>query len=344
MAQTRWSDALSSSGAAKSWFGVQFGPRLIDSRTVTVAAPASEAFAPIRRIGGKTGWHCADWLWRLRGFLDLLVGGVGMRRGRRDPETLRVGDTIDCWRVEAMEPNRLVRLAAEMKLPGRAWLEFEVTETNGQSMIRQTAIFEPIGLLGRAYWYMVYPLHQVVFAGMLRAISQEVQKPVTPSVNSTKAGPLVEWLVLALFLVICLGTAGVGALLTNLSVGDWYAALAKPSWNPPNWVFGPVWTALYCVMALAAWLVWRSEGWDSRFSLFLFGVQLCLNVAWSGLFFGLRDPGLAVAEIVLLWLAILATIVVFWRTSATAAVLLMPYLAWVSFATILNATIWRMNP
>ena len=91
LAQTAWSDALSSAGAARSWFGVQFGPRLVDSRTVTVEASAAEAFAPVRRIGGKKGWYCANWLWRLRGTLDLLVGGVGLRRGRRDPERLRVG-------------------------------------------------------------------------------------------------------------------------------------------------------------------------------------------------------------------------------------------------------------
>ncbi len=172
VAQTRWSDALSSSGPAPSWFGVQFGPRLVDSRTVTVAASAAEAFAPVRRIGGKTGWYCANWLWRLRGTLDLLVGGVGLRRGRADPDSLRVGDTVDCWRVEALEPNRLLRLAAEMKLPGRAWLEFEVTESEGKSTIRQTAIFDPVGLLGRAYWYVVYPLHEYVFAGMLRGIAR----------------------------------------------------------------------------------------------------------------------------------------------------------------------------
>jgi hypothetical protein len=102
----------------------------------------------------------------------LLVGGVGMRRGRPSPTTLRVGDALDFWRVQALEPNRLLRLAAEMKLPGRAWLEFEVTRNDGESVIRQTASFDPVGPLGRAYWYALYPVHQLVFGGMLRAIAR----------------------------------------------------------------------------------------------------------------------------------------------------------------------------
>lgn len=144
---------------------------LIDSRSIQVAAPPEMAFVPIRRIGGATGWYYADWLWHLRGAMDLVVGGVGLRRGRRDREELRVGDTVDCWRVEALEPGHRLRLAAEMRLPGRAWLEFEVTGDSGGSTIRQTATFNPVGLLGRAYWYSVYPLHQLVFQGMLRGIA-----------------------------------------------------------------------------------------------------------------------------------------------------------------------------
>ena len=345
IAQTHWSDALSSSGTAKSWFGTEFGPRLVDSRTVTVEASAAEAFSPIRRIGGKTGWYCADWLWRLRGILDLLVGGVGLRRGRRDSETLRVGDTVDCWRVEASEPNHLLRLAAEMKVPGRAWLEYEVTESDAKSTIRQTAIFDPVGLLGRAYWYLVYPLHQYVFAGMLRGIAHNVGKPTMPTGPSIRENSLFQWVALALFLILCLGTAGLGAAATNLSVGTWFAALEKPSWNPPNWVFGPVWTTLYVGMAVAAWLVWRRKGLvDVSLPLILFGVQLFLNAAWSALFFGMRNPGIAFADILLLWLAIAATVVTFGRVSSLAATLLVPYLAWVSFATVLNWSIWRLNP
>jgi uncharacterized protein YbjT (DUF2867 family) len=170
-AATRWSDALSSSGALPAWGGVQFGSRLVDSRTLRVATTPEAAFAPVLRIGGNTGWYAWNWLWRLRGFLDLLIGGVGMKRGRRSDTCLRVGDTVDCWRVEVLAAN-LLRLAAEMKLPGRAWLEFEVTGDDSSATIRQTAIFDPVGPLGRAYWYVLYPLHQLVFHGMLRAIAR----------------------------------------------------------------------------------------------------------------------------------------------------------------------------
>ena len=170
-AATRWSDAFSSSGEAPSWGGVTFGTRLVDSRTARVAAPPAAAFRPIQRIGGDTGWYAWNGLWRLRGFLDMLAGGVGMRRGRPSPSDLRVGDTLDFWRVEALQPDRHLRLVAEMRLPGRAWLEFEVTAEDGATTIRQTAIFDPVGLPGRAYWYALYPLHQLVFGGMLRAIA-----------------------------------------------------------------------------------------------------------------------------------------------------------------------------
>jgi uncharacterized protein YbjT (DUF2867 family) len=144
---------------------------LTDSRSVHVKAPPERAFLPIRRIGGTTGWYYANWLWKLRGFMDFMAGGVGLRRGRRHPDELRPGDTVDCWRVEVFEPDRRLRLAAEMKLPGRAWLEFEVTGDSSGSTIRQTATFDALGLLGRAYWYSVYPLHQFVFEGMLRNIA-----------------------------------------------------------------------------------------------------------------------------------------------------------------------------
>jgi len=171
-AESRWSDALSSAGHVRNWGGVRFGSRIVDSRATEVPVSPQNAFAPIRRIGGDQGWYFGNWLWKVRGFLDLLVGGVGVRRGRRDPDQLRVGDALDFWRVERFEQDRLLRLQAEMRVPGRAWLEFEVTGDRDRSEIRQTAIFDPVGLFGLAYWYALYPLHQLVFAGMLRKIAQ----------------------------------------------------------------------------------------------------------------------------------------------------------------------------
>lgn len=146
-----------------------------DSRTCTVSVCPSLAFAPIRRIGGSTGWYFGTWLWRIRGWLDRLVGGIGMRTGRVDPEQLQVGDPVDFWRVEAYEPNRFLRLKAEMKLPGEAWLEFEVTEIASGSQIRQTMHLVPAGRLGRWYWHLTTPLHRIVFPRMLRNIANAAE-------------------------------------------------------------------------------------------------------------------------------------------------------------------------
>jgi uncharacterized protein YbjT (DUF2867 family) len=176
-AQTRWSDALSAAmNPPRHWGGTRLGNRLVDSRSTQVAASPAKVFAAVERIGGAAGWHYANWLWMLRGWLDLLLGGVGMRRGRRDPERLRVGDTLDCWRVESIQPDQRLRLAAEMKLPGRAWLEFEVQPDGDGARLRQTATFDPLGLWGLAYWYGVWPLHQLVFAGMLRGIVKSAEE------------------------------------------------------------------------------------------------------------------------------------------------------------------------
>ena len=340
---TRWSDALSSSGRPQRWGGVRFGTRLVDSRCVEVAAPIEAAFAPIQRIGGRTGWYYGNWLWRLRGWLDLLVGGVGMRRERRDAVDLRVGDPVDCWRVESLEPNRRLRLVAEMKLPGRAWLEFEVEPTSKGSLIRQTAIFDPVGLTGLAYWYTIYPLHEFVFGGMLNGIAMTARQSTTP----TTWQPTVvrQVIVLIGFIAVCFTAAGLGATTTAMSVGNWYQTLAKPSWNPPDWLFGPVWSVLYFLMAVAAWLVWRRGGWSaSRSALTWFGIQLALNVLWSVVFFGMQQPGFAFAEIIALWLAIVATMVAFRGKSVAATILLVPYFAWSTFAAVLNFELWRMNP
>ena len=143
------------------------------------------------------------------------------------------------------------------------------------------------------------------------------------------------------WLLLCFAAASPGAVFMP---GEWFAALKKPSWNPPSWVFGPVWTALYAMMAAAAWLVWQRGGWkEQRKPLLIFLAQLALNAVWTPLFFGLHRPGVAFAEIVLLWLAIVATLVAFRPVNRTAAWLLVPYLAWVSFAAVLNGTLWRLN-
>jgi uncharacterized protein YbjT (DUF2867 family) len=176
IARTRWFDALGSGGPARAWGGVRFGRRIVDARRIHVSVPPDAAFRPIERVGGRNGWYAAGCLWRLRGAIDLLVGGVGMRRGRPDPERLRPGDAVDFWRVEAIEPGRMLRLAAEMKLPGRAWLQFEVEGDAGGSTIAQTAIFDPVGLAGPLYWYALYPLHAVVFGGMLRGIAAAAER------------------------------------------------------------------------------------------------------------------------------------------------------------------------
>ncbi len=175
LAATRWSDALSAQRAPREWGGVTFGTRRVDSRAVLVRCPPDAAFRPIARIGGATGWYYGNALWRLRGLLDLAAGGPGLRRGRRDPAALVAGDTLDFWRVEKVEPGRLLRLAAEMRLPGRAWLQFEVTPEGGGSLIRQTAEFDPVGLGGLLYWYALWPAHQLVFAGMLRNIARAAE-------------------------------------------------------------------------------------------------------------------------------------------------------------------------
>ena len=140
-----------------------------------MAVDADRAFLPIARIGGHRGWYYGTWLWRIRGAIDLLMGGVGMRRGRRDPEAPAVGDALDFWRVEAYEPGRRLRLAAEMKLPGRAWLEFDVEPAADGAIVHQTAVFEPVGLSGLIYWYALLPVHTLIFGGMLREIARRAR-------------------------------------------------------------------------------------------------------------------------------------------------------------------------
>ncbi|HUU91548.1 MAG TPA: TspO/MBR family protein [Phycisphaerae bacterium] len=149
---------------------------------------------------------------------------------------------------------------------------------------------------------------------------------------------------LVVVVVVTFAAAGIGSVFTSGSVSEWYPSIEKPSWTPPGWIFGPVWTALYTLMAVAAWVIWRKEGWaGARAALVLYAVQLALNAAWSPLFFGLRMPGVAFAELVVLWMAIIATAVAFWKKSPLAGALLVPYVLWTTFAAALNLAIWRLN-
>jgi len=154
--------------------------------------------------------------------------------------------------------------------------------------------------------------------------------------------PSRRLLALAGWVLLCFAAASLGRFF---GPGEWYGTLHKPSWNPPGWIFGPVWSALYTMMAVAAWLVWGQGGWaKQRQPLFLFLAQLALNALWTPLFFGWHRPGVAFAEIILLWLAIAATLTAFRPVNRVAAWLLAPYLAWVSFAAALNFTLWQLNP
>ncbi len=158
---------------------------------------------------------------------------------------------------------------------------------------------------------------------------------IPASSPSRQAIALLGWLAL------CFAAASTAAFV---STDAWYVTLNKPSWSPPGWVFGPIWSILYTLMAVAAWLVWRKGGWKVQGKILgVFLLQWFLNAVWTPLFFGLHQPGLAFAEILLLWLAIAATLMLFWRVSKAAGVLLIPYLAWVTIAAVLNFTIWRLN-
>ena len=177
-ATTSWFDAVSSAGVPRRGSGARFGNRIIVSRARAVGVPPDRAFGPIAAIGGRTGWYAYGWLWHIRGLIDLLVGGVGMRRGR--PEHLRIGAPLDFWRVEAFEPGRRLRLSAEMRLPGRAWLEFEVAPDGEGATIRQTASFDPLGLSGLLYWYLLYPVHHLIFYRMLSNIARTAETRLLP--------------------------------------------------------------------------------------------------------------------------------------------------------------------
>jgi hypothetical protein len=175
--ETSWSDALATSQGdiVPVVLSTQEG-MIIERRQQAVSTSPAAVFKMISRLGGRTGWLYFNWAWRLRGWVDRLVGGVGLRRGRRDPEEVRMGDAIDFWRVEAVETDQRLLLRAEMKLPGRAWLQFEALPyENAQTLLVQTAFFAPKGLAGLLYWYLLYPIHRMIFAGMIRNLAIRAQ-------------------------------------------------------------------------------------------------------------------------------------------------------------------------
>ncbi len=176
--ETSWSDALvtSQGDVVPVVLSTQEG-MIIERRQQFVPAAPAIVFKMISRLGGQTGWLYLNWVWRVRGWIDRLIGGVGLRRGRRDPESIRMGDVIDFWRVEAVEADKRLLLRAEMKLPGRAWLQFETHSYPGeQTRLVQTTFFASKGLFGLAYWYLLYPIHRLIFAGMIRNLAQRTME------------------------------------------------------------------------------------------------------------------------------------------------------------------------
>ena len=191
-------DRSDAAGIESTWFDA-FAPRdrasltslsaeegmIVERRQRVIAASPDRLFAQVERVGGEGGWPYANVLWRLRGLVDRIVGGVGMRLGRRHPERLREGDALDFWRVEEIRRPELLRLRAEMKVPGRAWLQYEISPVAGGSRLVQTAFFEPKGLPGLAYWYLLYPIHGLIFRGTVRVLAQRAtsgsadESPVT---------------------------------------------------------------------------------------------------------------------------------------------------------------------
>ncbi len=173
--RTLWAEEFAGDDSVQQF---QRNGRYVDSRVIRAACPPEAAFDPVACIGGKEGWYAYDTLWDLRGFIDILLGGPGRRRGRRDQFALVEGDHLDWWRVERLVAPRLLRLVAEMKLPGRGWLQYELRPDGDETIIRQTAIYEPKGVLGRAYWYLVLPMHHFVFNGTLKGIDTRCRELV----------------------------------------------------------------------------------------------------------------------------------------------------------------------
>ncbi len=172
--ETNWSDALVVTlGDNRPVMLASTEGMMFERRLLTVKAVASSVFRAYTSLGGNRGWLFLNWVWRIRGWIDKLIGGVGLRRGRRHPDELRVGEALDFWRVEAIEPEHLMRLRAEMKVPGRAWLEFRsVPLENGKTLLTQIAYFAPHGVAGFLYWYLLYPIHGFIFSGLIRKIAE----------------------------------------------------------------------------------------------------------------------------------------------------------------------------
>jgi hypothetical protein len=188
LVETAWSDSLvSSQGSRSPKVLTRQEGMIFERRFRRVEASTQRVYAAFSRLGGKRGWPGGNWAWTVRGVLDRLVGGVGMRRGRRHPTQLRAGDAVDFWRVEEVQVDHLVRLRAEMKVPGRAWLQFEVVDTDGgETELRQTAFFAPKGLWGLLYWYLLYPIHGFIFSRMVKNLAAQAESDpsLTPETAS----------------------------------------------------------------------------------------------------------------------------------------------------------------
>lgn len=171
--ETRWSSALAGGPSYElhDWEGI-----IREVRTRQVDATPQRVYAEFTSLGGRRGWLVWNWAWWLRGLLDRLVGGPGLRRGRRHPTELMPGESVDFWRVEVLEPGRLMRLRAEMKVPGQAWLQYEAVPNGGGTRLVQTAGFKPRGWLGALYWYALYPVHKPIFSGMINALARDCEK------------------------------------------------------------------------------------------------------------------------------------------------------------------------
>jgi uncharacterized protein YbjT (DUF2867 family) len=176
--ESAWTDALATSrGDVPPVVLKNDQGMIVERRQAVVEACPEKIFRVVTGMGGKRGWFFANWTWEIRGLLDRAIGGVGLRRGRRDPDVVRVGDALDFWRVEAVESARLMRLRAEMKVPGRAWLQFEIKSLENQkAQLFQTAFFAPKGVWGLLYWYVLYPVHALIFSGMIRQIVLRAEK------------------------------------------------------------------------------------------------------------------------------------------------------------------------